>query len=566
MFFPTQPISRLLTTPLEILDEAWMLFPTSRLTKVQDVPLHLDLSLGYTIPPLRITSCLDQFRFLFDLQRIAIAQIKADYAGVPFVPQPLDASRFSIASPLSNWLRFQRIMYNRDNKKCEDVIKTYLATASAASIPDPNLDQLRTLGFAPDQVEGHLTNDTLSYFKLAIEGLPLNDARVQNLRKVYPNTTRQLAIAIEAEKLIKPVNDSYESILEQLQSRVIGQECATAELASTLAKTVPNENSVFLFVGPTGIGKTELAKSAATLKNDRMIAFHMNQFTDAHSVSTLFGSPAGYVGSTDKPQLAKEFERHKAALTRIDNNNITITGIVILFDEFEKAHPELKQSLLTLFDEGHCTVRYTERNSNISIKYTLKDCIIINTSNLCQDVILNAFQKNYTTELIIGAFKASNKVLQQNPYAKSYSDELIGRMQVIPFGPIPRGLQYQNLLGMKLDRFLPRMQKEIGCKDIEVENRPQVLQLLETRLYGEGIDIRRIDNYYKSLEKTAIAQKGKWGDIKRVKITLYSNPPNSKAAGALNMKASLFSELVATYIPLSDINSYQEIEEEEKKE
>lgn len=570
--YPVQPFS--LSTPIEIDNEARRFFPLSKLTKLKDEPLHLNLSLGYGIPPLRIKSCLMQLNFMANLSEMALKLLKAESSGVSFSPKPLNVSSFSIKeSPLSGWLQYQRIIYSRDNKNCKNVIRDYLH-APAASIPGSESD-LRILGFAPDQVEGplikeeenltqaerHLIKDTLSYFKLAIKGLPVHDARIKNLRSVYPKMTWQLAMAIEAEKLAKPVEDRYESILTQLQASVIGQECATIEMASTLAKTNPNENSVFLFVGPTGTGKTELAKAVAKLKNDRMITFEMEQLKNPESVSTLFGSSAGHVGSTDKPQIAKEFEKYDAALTQIDPNNIVVNGVVIIFDEFEKAHPQVKQSFLTLFGEGYCKVRYTEGDRNINIKYTLRNCIIVNTSNWCYEVILKAFHHKFTTEQIVKSFTEANKALQENP--KSSSPELIGRMNIIPFGPIPKGPPYQKLIGMKLDSFLPKMQKEIGCKAIDVEDRLQVLKDLETTLYGDGVDIRRVDKCYKSLENEAVRNKRHWGEMEQVKLTLYCDASPTKK---LKIRASVYSELADSYIPKSGLSSSQVIEEEEKKE
>lgn len=529
-----------LTTPMEIYDTALSFFPCTRLTPSGS---SIDLSLGSRIESLRISSAVDRLNFLQCIAELAFKSMRA----MP-TPARLDAKSFTLASPLTlDWAQFQRTIYARNVRPCEDLIRESLAQPL-----DRFSKEMDALGFLPAQVEKEIMAggrpETLRLFRSAIAGIPPNDPRIAVCRERYPRTLLQIATDFMAEQMSRPVDGPYEVILKRLGGQVIGQPHAVSSLAAVLTRTGAGDNSVFLFVGPSGVGKTELAKAVASLRNNRIIRFDMNQFNDAHSSTTLFGSAAGLVGSTDKPRLAKELERFPEAINKVDSGNVTVTGVVILLDEFEKGHSTLRQSFLTLFDEGHCTICYTESYSNVSIKYTLSDCIIIGTSNLCKDEIVNAFQRGLSPEEIEKTFKASNQLLQRNPLANSYSDELLGRMSVIPFGPIPNGEPYRRLLNVKLTSFISKMTKEIGCK-IETENHTKLLESLEAHLYGNGTDIRRVERYFKRVLDTATSQKSRWGCLEHVKITLFTQRP-------LSMRISTFSPYMAAYIPTPGIPEY----------
>ncbi|WP_369028012.1 AAA family ATPase, partial [Nocardia farcinica] len=128
----------------------------------------------------------------------------------------------------------------------------------------------------------------------------------------------------------------------------------------------------FLFLGPTGVGKTELAKALAEAvfgDEDRLIRFDMSEFQEKHTVSRLVGAPPGYVGYDDAAQLTDKVRRQPYS--------------VILFDEIEKAHPDVFNVLLQLLDDGRVT---DSKGRTVDFKNT----IVIMTSNIGSDLILSA--------------------------------------------------------------------------------------------------------------------------------------------------------------------------------
>ena len=156
---------------------------------------------------------------------------------------------------------------------------------------------------------------------------------------------------------------------EKLRKRIIGQKEAISAVSSAIKRSnsgISRKNrplGTFLFAGPTGVGKTELSKALSELMFGNiksLIRFDMSEFMEKHSISALIGAPAGYAGYEDGGRLVEAVRKKPHS--------------VILFDEIEKAHPEVLNLLLQILDEGHVTAADGRRAS-------LKSCIIIMTTN-----------------------------------------------------------------------------------------------------------------------------------------------------------------------------------------
>src|SRR5262249_44457515 len=137
---------------------------------------------------------------------------------------------------------------------------------------------------------------------------------------------------------------------EELQKRVVGQEFAITTISEAIRRSRSGLSDpsrpmgAFLFVGPTGVGKTELAKALAFQlfnQEDAMIRLDMSEYMEKHSISKLIGSPPGYVGYEEGGQLTEALRRRPYS--------------VVLLDEIEKAHPDVFNILLQVFDDGRLT-------------------------------------------------------------------------------------------------------------------------------------------------------------------------------------------------------------------
>lgn len=215
---------------------------------------------------------------------------------------------------------------------------------------------------------------------------------------------------IPAEKLHIKESERLINIETILKQRVIGQDEAITAVAHAIQMhrtglVDPNKPiGSFLFLGPTGVGKTEVAKTLAEfLFNDskRLIRIDMSEYMEKHAVARLIGAPPGYVGYEEGGQLTEAVRRHPYS--------------VVLFDEIEKAHPDVFNIFLQILDEGHLT---DSQGRTVSFK----NCIIIMTSNIGSDMILAADQLNEQVKQSI------EKLLH-----KAFRPEFLNRIDAIVF-------------------------------------------------------------------------------------------------------------------------------------
>ncbi|PKN03736.1 type VI secretion system ATPase TssH [Candidatus Dependentiae bacterium HGW-Dependentiae-1] len=235
----------------------------------------------------------------------------------------------------------------------------------------------------------------------------------------------------ETEKLL-----NMEKILKE---RVIGQDDALEKVAHAIQMhragiADPNKPiGSFLFLGPTGVGKTEVARTLADfLFNDpqKMIRIDMSEYTERHTVARLIGAPPGYVGYEEGGQLTEQVRRNPYS--------------VVLFDEIEKAHPEVFNIFLQILDEGHLT---DSQGRTVSFK----NCIIIMTSNIGSDIILQEKEISHAVrekidKLLHKAFRPEflNRI-DEIVYFNMLSQEAVEKIAHIHIAELQKRLQEKNI-------------------------------------------------------------------------------------------------------------------------
>ena len=251
---------------------------------------------------------------------------------------------------------------------------------------------------------------------------------------------------IPVAKLSESERSKVLSLPEQLHKRVIGQNEAVEKVSDAIIRSKAGIKDPtkpigsFLFMGPTGVGKTELAKTLAeSLFDDEnnMIRIDMSEYMEKHSVSRLIGAPPGYVGYEEGGQLTEAVRRKPYS--------------VILFDEIEKAHPDVFNVLLQVLDDGRVT---DSKGKTVDFKNT----VIILTSNLGSEYLLNGIDEN--GEITNEARENVDKLLKA-----SFRPEFLNRLdEIILFKPL-----HKSDIAKIIDLSIADINRRISDRNMKLE-------------------------------------------------------------------------------------------------
>ncbi|MEO0240106.1 MAG: AAA family ATPase [candidate division WOR-3 bacterium] len=290
----------------------------------------------------------------------------------------------------------------------------------------------------------------------------------------------------EAKKLLR--------MEEKLKEKVIGQDRAIEVIANAIRRSRSGIASsqkpigIFLFLGPTGVGKTHVAKKLAEfLFNDEnaLIRIDMSEYMEKHAVSRLIGAPPGYIGYEKGGQLTEAVRRRPYQ--------------VILFDEIEKAHPEVLNILLQVFDAG----RLTDAQGHV---VDFKNTIIIMTSNIAGDKLLDE-EKSYEERYILAMQEIKNY----------FKPEFINRIdEIVIFNPLGE----KEILKI-IDLLLERVKENLIEKGIEIEFEESSKIFLLRKGYDPNFGarpLRRVISRYIENEIAKMIIEGKVSKGKKIKV------------------------------------------------
>jgi ATP-dependent Clp protease ATP-binding subunit ClpB len=277
-------------------------------------------------------------------------------------------------------------------------------------------------------------------------------------------------------KLLESETERLTKMEKELSERVIGQEQAIAAVSNAVRRSragISDENkpiASFIFLGPTGVGKTELAKALSEFMFDdekSLVRIDMSEYMEAHAVSRLIGSPPGYVGHDEGGQLTEIVRRRPYS--------------VILFDEIEKAHPDVFNIFLQILDDGQLT---DSKGRTVNFK----NSIIIMTSNIGSETIFAAQEKEQKNEDVLHA-----KIMQE--MRKHFKPEFLNRLDdIIIFHALT-----EEMVKYIVDIQLRDVQKRLSKEKIVVTFSEKVSTFLSEKgfdpLYGARPLKRVIQNY-----------------------------------------------------------------------
>jgi type VI secretion system protein VasG len=322
-------------------------------------------------------------------------------------------------------------------------------------------------------------------------------------------TVGEIVAAWTGIPLGRMVKDEIKTVLKLkplLEERVIGQSHALEQISQrvrTARANIEDPNKpkgVFLFVGPSGVGKTETALALAeTLYGGErnLITINMSEYQEAHTVSGLKGSPPGYVGYGEGGVLTEAVRRKPYS--------------VVLLDEIEKAHPDVLELFFQVFDKG---VMDDAEGREIDFRNT----VIILTSNIATQAIMQLCL-NKAAEELPDAESLSEAIRPQ--LYKAFKPAFLGRMKVIPYYPLPDPV-LANIIRLKLDRIKTRIELNHKARFSYAE---EVVEEVLARCTEVDSGARNVDHILNGtmlpeIAETVLARMAEGKPVKSVKITV----------------------------------------------
>ncbi len=295
---------------------------------------------------------------------------------------------------------------------------------------------------------------------------------------------------IPVAKLTEGEREKILHLPNQLHERVVGQEEAVSKVSDAIIRSKAGIKDPgkpigsFLFLGPTGVGKTELAKTlAASLFDDEnnMVRIDMSEYMEKYSVSRLIGAPPGYVGYEEGGQLTEAVRRKPYS--------------VVLFDEIEKAHPDVFNVLLQVLDDGRIT---DSQGRTVDFKNT----ILIMTSNLGSSYLLDGIQEN-------GEISEEARELVNNELRSHFRPEFLNRLdEIIMFKPLTK-----DNVGSIVELLMKGINKLLADRQLNVELSDEAKKKVIEEGYDPVFGARPIRRYLQKYVETLSAKLILEGDV-----------------------------------------------------
>ena len=278
---------------------------------------------------------------------------------------------------------------------------------------------------------------------------------------------------IPASKMLEAEAEKLAHMEEKIHERIVAQEAAVKAIADAIRRNraglreVSRPISAFLFLGPTGVGKTELAKTLAEFLFDdetRIVRLDMSEYMERHEVAKLIGAPPGYIGYGEGGQLTEKIKRMPYA--------------VILLDEIEKAHPDVFNMLLQVLDEG----RLTDAQGHV---ISFRNTIIIGTSNIGSEKLAEKHEIGFKSGSgIISHDEAKEMILSE--VKKYFKPEFLNRLDdMIVFHSLTKE-HISHILDILLNKLLKRLEEE----GLSLEIGPEIKEKLATDGYDPKFGAR----------------------------------------------------------------------------
>lgn len=329
---------------------------------------------------------------------------------------------------------------------------------------------------------------------------------------------------IPVSKLTEKESKKLERLESELHKRVVGQEEAVTAVSRAIKrsrvglKDPKRPMGSFLFLGPTGVGKTELSKALADIvfgSEDALIRVDMSEYMEKHSVSKMIGSPPGYVGFEEGGQLSEKVRTNPYS--------------VVLFDEIEKAHSDVFNILLQVLDDGHIT-------DSQGRKVDFKNTIIIMTSNTGAQGIVDSKQLGFVT--VSDETKEHEKMKSNvmDELKRTFKPEFLNRIDdIIVFHALSEA-NVKDITGLMLKELKNRVQTQM---DIELKFTDHAKKYIFGKGYDKKYGARPLKRAIQTYVEDVLAEAMLRGDVKKGDTVTVSTKKKKEADGKTTEKISL---------------------------
>lgn len=295
---------------------------------------------------------------------------------------------------------------------------------------------------------------------------------------------------IPVTKLMEKERDKLIHLEDILHERVIGQDEAVIAVSEAVLRARSGLRDItkpigsFIFLGPTGVGKTELSKALAEAlfdTEDNVVRFDMSEYMEKHAVSRLIGAPPGYVGYDEGGQLTEAIRRKPYA--------------VILFDEIEKAHPDVFNILLQLLDDGRLT-----DNQGKTVNFS--NTVVIMTSNIGSQDLLEGINEQ-------GEIREDSRIKVMNALNQHFKPEFLNRIdEIVLFKPLKMS-EIVQIIQLSMESLVERL----GERKIQLEITEEAKEFIAKAAYSPIYGARPVKRYIQKHVETEIAKKIITGEL-----------------------------------------------------
>jgi len=312
------------------------------------------------------------------------------------------------------------------------------------------------------------------------------------------------ATGIPVFKLTEEESQRLLRMEDELHKRVIGQNDAIRALSQAIRRTraglkdPKRPGGSFIFAGPSGVGKTELSKTLAEFlfgDEDSLIQLDMSEYMEKHTVSRLFGSPPGYVGYEEGGQLTEKVRRRPFS--------------VVLFDEIEKAHPDIFNSLLQILEDG----RLTDAQGRM---VDFKNTVIIMTTNLGTKDISKGVSVGFARQGETRGSYDRMKAKVGEELKQHFKPEFLNRVDdVIVFHQLER----EEIFSI-VDLMIAKVDERLRDRDMGIEIRPSAKDLLSARGYDPVLGARPLRRTIQREIEDSLSEKILFGELRAGQIVI----------------------------------------------